>query len=123
MIFRTRGKRKLNESWLYNFELPDVLDDFNYLGVVFRNIGEFHITQTTIATQTQKAVARVKKAALNFQLNKETELSLFDTYTETWGFQIGPGVEKVQMAYCTMLFGVYEKRAVTFCVYSELGPM
>ena len=83
------------------------MDDFNYLGVSFRYNGKFHITQKTIAAQAQRVVFGLKRSVSNFYINKETELSLFDTYIqpiltygcETCGFHKGYDIEKVQIKF------------------------
>ena len=41
VVLRKRGPVSSDECWYYNNELLDVLNDFNYLGVVFHFTGSF----------------------------------------------------------------------------------
>ena len=103
VIFRNKGKIKETEQLYYKGTLIGIVDDFNYLGVSFRYSGKFHIIQKTIAVQeAQRVILCLKRSVSNFYLNKETELSLFDTYIqpilnygcETWSFLKGYDIEK-----------------------------
>ena len=42
MVFRKRGQLKQNEQWRYDGITISVVDDFNYLGVVFSYDSSFH---------------------------------------------------------------------------------
>ena len=125
VVFRNGNKIKETEQWFYIGTLIDIVDDFNYLGVSFRCNGKFHITQKTIVVQAQRAVLGLKRSVLNFYLNKQTELSLSDTYIqpilnygcETWGFHKGYDIEKVHIK---VSLGVH-KKAINLCVYNEVG--
>ena len=45
MVFRKRGGLLPNESWTYNDQIIDVVDDFNYLGNIFNYTGSFNLNQ------------------------------------------------------------------------------
>ena len=56
MVFRKRGCLRSQEKWLYNNEVLDIVNDFNYLGTVFNYTGTFVLNQETIAGKGLKAL-------------------------------------------------------------------
>ena len=56
VVFRKRGHIKEGESWAYNGEQIEVINDFNYLGVVFNYTDPFVLNQETLAGKGLKAL-------------------------------------------------------------------
>ena len=56
VVFRNRGKLQRKDVWLYNNEVLDIVDEFNYLGMFFNNHGKFSKTQKHASEQDRKAL-------------------------------------------------------------------
>ena len=41
VVFRNRGKLQRKDVWLHNNEVLDIVDEFNYLGMMFNSNGKF----------------------------------------------------------------------------------
>ena len=52
VVFRNRGKL----HWLYNNEVLDIVDEFNYLGMMFNYNGKFSKTQKHASVCGRKAL-------------------------------------------------------------------
>jgi hypothetical protein len=95
----------------------EIVDNFNYLGVVFNYNGKFSFTQEIVADQGRNAMFGLKNSCKDVSLNVETELYMFDTYVmpilnygcETWGFHKAPNIDKVFTQFCKHLLGVSRK--------------
>ena len=56
MVFRKRGGLRHNEIWEYEGDSLDVVNDFNYLGIVFNYTGNFTLNQEHLAGKGLKAL-------------------------------------------------------------------
>lgn len=92
----------------------EVVDKFNYLGVLLNFNDKFTVMQNNISEQGRKAVFALKRNFKSLYLNFNIMLSLFDTYInsslsyacEIWGAHKAPGVERVHMSFCKNLLNV-----------------
>lgn len=108
MIFRNGGRQRENEYWTYNNVNIDVVDEFNYLGMLFNYNGKFKKTQIHVANQGRKAYFSICSKLKNHAFNISTQCSIFDTYinsilgyaSEIWGHHKAPEVEKVHTNFC-----------------------
>ena len=81
VVFRKRGGLRDNESWIYKNTPIEVVNEFNYLGTVFKYTGSFVLNQETLVGKGLKALKDnvihnmawwLKSAgALNFALSQE----------------------------------------------------
>ena len=55
-MFRKIGKLQRKDVWLYNNEVLDIVDEFNYLGMMFNYNGKFSKTQKHAPEQGRKAL-------------------------------------------------------------------
>ena len=94
MIFR-KGGRNSNISFRYNNKTIDIVNRFNYLGVVFTSGGSFCDASNTLAGQALKAIFKLKKYLYKFtEIPVGNKLELFDKLItpilnyggEVWGF-------------------------------------
>jgi hypothetical protein len=130
VVFRNGGKMKTNECWIYDNHQIEIVDNFNYLGVVFNYNGKFRFTQEIVADQGRKAIFGLKNSCKDVSLNVETELYMFDTYVmpilnygcETWGFHKAPNIDKVFTQFCKHLLGI-SRKAINAAVFNELGVL
>jgi len=128
MIFR-KGGRNSNISFRYNNKTIDIVNRFNYLGVVFTSGGSFCDASNTLAGQALKAIFKLKKYLYKFtEIPVGNKLELFDKLitpilnygSEVWGFFKALPIERVHMQFCKQLLGVKKCTQNDF-VYGEVG--
>ena len=56
VVFRKRGGLRDNESWIYKNTPIEVVNEFNYLGTVFKYTGSFVLNQETFVGKGLKAL-------------------------------------------------------------------
>ena len=130
MVFRNGGRLKDNEKWVYNNCELEIVDEFNYLGLLLNYNGKFTKAQQQLADQGRKALFSISSKLNNFFFNIETKCSVFDTYvnsilsyaSEVWGFHKGSDIEKVHLMFCKRILGV-KKNVSNKLVYFELGRL
>ena len=128
VVFRNGGKIRKNEKWFYNGYELEVVNEFNYLGLLFFYNGKFSRAQKRAAEQGRKALFYILNVCNKNFFNIETMLSVFDTYVnsvlsygaEVWGFHTGQDVEKIHIQFCKKILGVRKGTCNDF-VYSDLG--
>ena len=116
VVFRNGGVLRENDKWFYHGNEIEVVNEFNYLGLLFNYNGKFSKTQKHAADQGRKANFALSAKLKNHCFNVETQLSVFDTYvnsilnygSEVWGLHKAPDVEKVHSSFCKTLLGVKE---------------
>ena len=115
-------------EWTYNGKNIEVVDQFNYLGVLFNNNGKFTQTQRHIAEQGRKALFAISSTLKNLNFNLKTKCAVFDTYISSilnygcgvWGFHKAPDVEKLHISFLKRILCV-KKSTCNNLVYCELG--
>ena len=130
VVFRNGGVLRENDKWFYHGNEIEVVNEFNYLGLLFNYNGKFSKTQKHAADQGRKANFALSAKLKNHCFNVETQLSVFDTYvnsilnygSEVWGLHKAPDVEKVHSSFCKTLLGV-KKSTTNDLVYFELGRL
>ena len=91
IVFRNGGIIKENEKWFSdNCEL-EIVDEFNYLGLLLNYNGKFTKAQQKLADDGRKALFSINSKRKNFFFNIETKCSVFDTYVNSilscfWSF-------------------------------------
>ena len=94
VIFRNGGTIKSNEKWYYKEVELQIVNQFNYLGMVFNFNGKFNETQKHFTEQGRKAYYAILNKFRSHAFNIETLCSVFDTFvgsvlnysSEVWGF-------------------------------------
>ena len=61
MDFRKRGGLQDNEIWTYKGSQLKVINEFNYLGTVFKYTGSFVVNQETLVGKCLKALNCLQK--------------------------------------------------------------
>ena len=130
MIFRNGSTVRDNEKWYFNDILLDIVNEFNYLGILMCYNGKFLKTQKHVADQGRKALFAINNSLKNHCFNVETKCSVFDMYvgsvlaygSEIWGFHKAPDVEKVHINFGKDVLGVNRKTCNNM-VYCEIGRL
>ena len=130
IVFRNGGVIRENESWIYQNEHIEIVNQFsyNYLGMIFNYNGKFIITQKHVADQGRKALFAINSVLKHCNFNVKTKCAVFDTYinsilscgSEVWGFHKAPDIEKIHLTYLKTILGV-KKSCSNSLVYFELG--
>ena len=128
IIFRNGGIIREHETWTYNGRKLEIVEEFNYLGVLLNYNGKFRKTQQKVAEQGRKALFAIMKVCRKHFFNFETQLSVFDTYVnsilnygcEIWGQHKAPDVERIHLIFLKKILGV-RKNTINHMVYYELG--
>ena len=99
MVFRKRDGLLNNETWTYNGNEIEVVDNFNYLGTVLKYTGSFDLNIEHLAGKSLKALNVLLCNCKKIPLKPKTLCQLFDSFVgsilgyacEVWG---SPGQKK-----------------------------
>ena len=80
MVFRKRGGLLPNERWTYNGHDIHVVNDFNYLGVVFNYTGNFSLNQEHLIGKALKAMNVLFCKCQEYDLKPKILCQLFDAF-------------------------------------------
>ena len=94
VVFRKRGGLHDNESWIYKNTPIEVVNEFNYLGTVFKYTGSFVLNQETPFGKGLKALNCLFYNTKKYSLSPKVMCQLFDAFVgsilnyscEVWGF-------------------------------------
>ena len=70
MVFRKRGGLQDNEIWTYKGSQLEVINEFNYLGTVFKYTGSFVVNQETLVGKCLKTLNCLQKVRGKLLLNR-----------------------------------------------------
>ena len=125
---RKRGPVSSDECWYYNNELLDVLNDFNYLGVVFHFTGSFVLNNQCIIDKGLKVMYVLLQHVKRLEVNPKLSLQLVDAFVESilnyaypiWGLSKSKNIERLHLILCKTLLGAGQSTS-NAAVYGELG--
>ena len=109
VVFRKRVILKRNEHCrVYNNELLETVDHFNYLGITFNYTGNFKINIETKYGKGVKAMNSLISNINKYKTNPKISLQLFDAFVsstisygcEVWGFAKENILEKLHIKFC-----------------------
>ena len=129
VVFRKRGRLYANEHWIYNDIGLEVVNDFNYLGVVFNYTGSFAMNQQTLSGKALKAMnVLLQKNVRSFDFTPRTMYQLFDSFvasilsycSEVWGYTKSKPLERIHLKYCKRILNVKPSTS-NAGIYSELA--
>ena len=83
VVFRNSAKLSTKEKWVYNNESIEVVDCFDYLGLIINFNGKFTKTLKIIASQGEKCMWHIMSICNRLSLNMETKMHVFDTYVSS----------------------------------------
>ncbi|XP_053395023.1 uncharacterized protein LOC128555740 isoform X1 [Mercenaria mercenaria] len=128
MFFRKRGPVKSNEKWHYNNQELDIVDNFNYLGIVFNYTGTFVLNQETLGDKGLKALNVLMNNIKGLSLKPSVKCQLFDAFVGStlnygcaiWGFGKSKEIERIHLMFCKSLLNV-KTSSSNIGVYGKLG--
>ena len=93
MVFRKRGNLLPSETWTFEGQKIEVVNDFNYLGTVFNYTGNVQLNQEHLCGKALKAMNILFNKCKEFDLKPKTQCQLFDAFVgsilnyacEIWG--------------------------------------
>lgn len=114
VVFRKRGRLYANENWTYNGTELEVVNDFNYLGVVFNYTGSFAMNQQTLSGKALKAINILLQNVRRYDFSPRTLCQLFDSFvasilnycSEVWGYTKSKPIERIHLKYCKKILNV-----------------
>ena len=127
MLF-SNGRIPKNLRFSFDGKLLEIVDRFNYLGIVFSKSCSFlNAKKDRVQKGTQAMYAVLKKGRLH-NLSIECQLDLFDKIVkpvllygcEIWGYGNNDIIEKVHLKFCKHLLHL-KPSTPDFMVYGELG--
>ena len=127
-VFRKRGRLTEAEKWSYAGQNIEVVDNFNYLGVVFNYTGPFVLNQAHLTGKALKALHFLICKCREFDLNPKILCQLFDVFVgsvlsyacEIWGYTKSKDIECIHLKFCKELLQV-KSSMCNATVNGELG--
>ena len=80
VVFRKRGGLRDNETWTYKGSQLEVVNEFNYLGTVFKYTGSFVVNQETLVGNGLKALSCLLYNTKKYSLSPKVMCQLFDAF-------------------------------------------
>ena len=128
VVFRKKGKLKDNEKWTYGNTTIEVVNNFNYLGVVLNYTGNFNLHHEHLKGKALKALNVLLKNCSKIKLKPKILCQLFDSFvgsvlsygSEIWGYTKSKDLERIHMKFCKRILNV-RKNTSSASIYGELG--
>lgn len=112
----------------YDESIIDVVDEFKYLGILFKQNGSFKSCRKYLYSQAQKAMFSLLCRCRQFNLPPSTCLYLFDKMivpimsygSEIWSYEKDSYIEKLHLKFGKYILGL-KSSTPNVMVYGELG--
>ena len=93
MVFRKRGVILVNESWSYNGNVIEIVEQFNYLGFVISTNGSVRKGINMLAVKARTYMGSLYSSMRGIDIPIDIKLNIFDAYvspilcysSEIWG--------------------------------------
>ena len=120
MVFRKGGNLRQNEKWTYAGENIEIVNNFNYLGIVLSSGGLFVKATNTLVGKALKAMRALLSITKEMQVPVNIMFNLFDSFVgsilnyscEVWGFATAENIERVHRKFCEWLVNVKIQRKI-----------
>lgn len=114
VVFRKGGILGKYEKWTYKGEDIEIVNSFNYLGIVLSSGGAFIKATNTLSGKALKAMNSLLSITKGMHLPIDIMLNLFDSFIlsilnyncEIWGFSRAENMERVHRKFCKRLLNV-----------------
>ena len=125
VVFRKKGRIRPNECWTFNNE---VIDNFNYLGIVFNYNGNFATNNEFLIGKALKAMNTLLYNCKKVPVKPKVLCQLFDSFVgsilnyacEIWGCTKSKELERIHLKFCKRILKV-RLNTSTAGVYGELA--
>jgi hypothetical protein len=106
----------------------EIVDDFNYLGVVLNYTGSFVLHNQYTIGEALKAMNVLICNINKYEIFPSVSLQLFDAFDGSiinyacpaWGFTKSKDIERLHLTFCKLILGV-NIRSYIAAIYGELG--
>jgi hypothetical protein len=130
IVIFSRGKVRNIPVFLYKEEPIDVVDSYNYLGIIFNYNGRPQKAVKRLYDQASKAMFGLLRKARKLSLPIDVQIDLFDKLiapimlygSESWGTQCLDIVNKLQVRFYKLVLGV-RVSTPSVMVLGELGKL
>lgn len=115
MLFSKKGGiLSRQEKWTYAGETVEIVNSFNYLGIVLSSGGAFIKATNTLVGKALKSMNALFAITKSMQVPTDVMFNLFDSFVlsilnygcEVWGFSTAQNVERVHRKFCKWLINV-----------------
>jgi hypothetical protein len=128
IVFRKGGLLGQNCTWTYAGQNIEVVNRFNYLGVVFSSGNSFMHATKTLAGKALRSLNSLFCITRNREVPINIMFNLFDAYVlsvlnygcEVWGFSPNEILERIHKKFCKWIVNV-KLSTNTLALYSEFG--
>lgn len=128
VVFRKRGVLSQNYTWSYEGKHIDVVNNFNYLGLVLSSSNSFMQALKTLSGKALQALNSLFCMTRNKEIPVNIMFNLFDSYilsiinygSEIWGFLKSEILERIHKKFCKWIVNV-KMSTNTLALYSEFG--
>lgn len=128
VVFRKGGTMGQNDHWYYAGREIEVVNSFNYLGVVFSCGGSFMQHAKYLSDKALKAMHSLLQITKDMEIPVNIMLQLFDSLVasilnygcETWGFLNAECVERIHRKFLKYILNV-KLSTNNYAIYKELG--
>jgi hypothetical protein len=125
----SRGRPLVDIHFSLNGSEIEIVNKFNYLGILLNRTGNFNKAITKQAEKAKQAMYEVLKRGRTHNLSVECQLELFDKIvkpillygSEIWGYSKNIDcLEKIQLRFCKLLLKL-KSSTPNYMIYGELG--
>ena len=103
-----------NKNWTFAGEEIEIVNSFNYLGMVLPSGGTFNKATSTLSGKALKAMNALFSITKTMQVPVDIMFNLFDSFIapilnyscEIWGFSRAENIERVHRKFCKWLINV-----------------
>ena len=129
MVFRRGGMLSRREKWKYNGKILEVVNGFQYVGLMFSTQLSLHRMATELATKGKRVLVSILSSLHQYgTLDKNSFFKIFDTKvcpillygSEIWGLGMRENIERIQYYLCKRFLNV-SVRAHNIATLGECG--
>ena len=128
MVFRKGGSISKAFKWTYKGQELEIVNNFNYLGIVMSSGGSFVPATNTLYGKALKAMHSLFNLTKDMNVPINIMFNLFDAYVssilnyncEVWGSIKAENIERVHRKFCKRLLNV-KMSTNSLSLYAEVG--
>ena len=128
VVFRKGEMIAQNERWTYDNQEIEIVNSFNYLGVVFSSGGSMMQATKTLADKALKSMYALLETIRETKVPINVMFHLFDSLVgsilhygcEIWGFSNAECIERVHRKFCKWILNV-KMSTNSNALYNKLG--